>query len=72
MKGSAWAFGVRGADRGVDHLNPFAAEDLVERAAEFAVAVVDEEPHALEQAAEAEVARLLGQPGAGRVGGAAR
>src|SRR4029453_17225468 len=39
--------------------------------AEFAVAVVDQEAHALEEAGEAEVARLLSDPGAGRVAGAA-
>jgi hypothetical protein len=36
------------------------------------VAVVDQEPHALEEAREAEVARLLRDPSAGRVAGAAR
>ena len=35
---------LRGADRRVDHLDPFAAEDLVEGAAELAVAVVEQEP----------------------------
>src|SRR5262249_32783566 len=47
------------------------SEDVVEAGAELAVAVVDQEPRLLEQAREAEVARLLGDPGAGRVGGAA-
>jgi hypothetical protein len=32
---------------------------------------MDQEPHALEEAGEAEVARLLSDPGAGRVAGAA-
>jgi hypothetical protein len=44
----------------VDHLDPFAAEDLVEGRGELAVAVVDQESHPLEQAGEAKVARLLG------------
>jgi hypothetical protein len=35
-------------DRRVDHLEPFAAEDLVEGGAELAVAVVDQEPHPFE------------------------
>jgi hypothetical protein len=35
------------------------------------VAVVDQEAHPLVKAGEAEVARLLGDPGAGRIGGAA-
>jgi hypothetical protein len=60
------------ADRRVDHLEPFAAEDLVEGGAELAVAVVYEEPHPFEQACEAEVSRLLGDPATGRVGRAAR
>jgi hypothetical protein len=55
------------SDRRVDHLDRFAAEDLVEASAELAVAVVDQEPRPLEQAGEAEVAGLLGDPGAGRV-----
>jgi hypothetical protein len=55
----------------VDHLDPFAAEDLVEAGAELAVAVVDQEPRPLEQAGKAEVARLLRDPAAGRVGCAA-
>src|SRR5512133_3045643 len=59
-------------DRRVDHLESFAAEDLVEGSTELAVAVVDQEPHPLEQAGEAEVPRLLGDPVAGRVGRAAR
>jgi hypothetical protein len=73
--GSHKALGVgvslRCADRRVDHLDPFAAEHLVVAGAEFAVAVVDQEPGPLEEAGEAQVARLLGDPGAGRVGCAA-
>src|SRR6266542_553783 len=61
-----------GADRRVDHLDPFASEDFVEGAAELAVAVVDEESHPVEQPSEAEVARLLGHPGTGWIGRAAR
>ncbi len=60
------------ADRCVDHLDAFTAEDLVEGGAELAVAIVDQESHPLEHAGKAEVARLLGYPGAGRVGRAAR
>jgi hypothetical protein len=56
----------------VDDPDPFAAEDLLERGREFAVAVVDQESHPFEHSGEAEVARLLGHPGAGRVGRAAR
>src|SRR5262249_5128077 len=55
----------------VDHLDPFAAEHLVEGGAELPVSVVDQEPCPLEEPAEAEVARLLADPGAGRVAGAA-
>jgi hypothetical protein len=46
---------LRGVGRRVDHVHAFAAEDLVEGCAEFAVAVVDQEAHAVEQAGEAEV-----------------
>src|SRR5262249_53130501 len=73
--GADEAFGVgvslRRADRCFDHGDAFAAEDLVERAAELAVAVMDQEAHPLEDAGEAEVARLLGDLRAGRVGRAA-
>jgi len=55
----------------VDDGDPFAAEDFVEGAAELAVAVVDQKSRLLEQAGEAEVACLLGDPGASRVGCAA-
>jgi hypothetical protein len=40
-------------DRRVDDLDAFAAEDLVEGGGELAVAVVDQEAHALEDVAEA-------------------
>jgi hypothetical protein len=43
----------------VDHLDPFAAKDLVEGGGEFAVAVVDQEAHPLEHAGEAQIPRLL-------------
>jgi hypothetical protein len=56
----------------VDDVDPFAAEDLVEGAAELAFAVVDQKPHPLERTHEAEVPRLLAHPGAARIGGAAR
>ena len=42
---------LRRADRCSDDPDPFAAEDLVEGAAELAVAVVDQEPRPLEDAA---------------------
>src|SRR5919197_6125442 len=41
---------LRCLDRRVDHLDPFAAQDLVEGGGELAVAVVLQEPHPLEQA----------------------
>jgi hypothetical protein len=49
----------------------FAAEHLIERGGELAVAVVDQEAHPLEQAGEAEVARLFEDPRSGRVSRAA-
>jgi hypothetical protein len=55
------------ADGRVDHLAAFAAEDFVGGGGELAVSVVDQEPRPLEQTGEAEVARLLGDPGAGRL-----
>src|SRR6266487_2747102 len=60
------------SDRRVDHLDALAPEDLVEGGGELAVVVVDQEAHPLEHAGKAEIARLLGYPGAGRVGRAAR
>jgi len=73
--GADEALGVRVcpgcADRCVDHLDPFAAEDLVEGGAELAVAVMDQEVRPLEQAGEAQVARLLRHPRTRRIGGAA-
>src|SRR5919199_3980566 len=62
---------LRRPNRHVDHLDAFAAEDLVEGGGELTVTIVDQKPHPLEQAGEAEVARLLGHPGTGRVGRAA-
>src|SRR6266516_2445587 len=59
------------AERCVDHFDPFAAEDLVEGRGELAVAFVEQEAHPLEDAGEAEIPRLLGDPAAGRVGRAA-
>src|SRR5436190_12306553 len=63
---------LRRTDRCLDDPDSFAAEDLLERGGELAVAVVDQESHPFERSAEAEVARLLGHPAAGRVGRAAR
>jgi hypothetical protein len=56
------------------HLDPLAAEDLVEGRAELRVAIVDQETHRARPSAavEHEVARLLGGPGAARVRGYAR
>jgi hypothetical protein len=54
---------LRRSHRRVDHPDPFAAEDLVETSGEFAVAIVGQEAHPLEQVGEAEVARLLQDPG---------
>ncbi len=58
---------LRRANGRVHDADAFAAEHLVERSREFAVAVVDQEAHPFEQAAEAEVARMLHDPGSGRV-----
>src|SRR5215207_603876 len=59
---------LRRSQRRVDHHESLAAEHLVERSCELAVAVMDQEPHPLEHAGEAEVARLLSHPGAGGIG----
>src|SRR6266566_2478287 len=61
--------GVRlgGANGGVHDPDAFAAEHLVERSRELAVAIVDQEAHPFEHAGEAEVARLLHDPRSGRV-----
>src|SRR5207245_280334 len=53
--------------RCLDNPDAFAAEDLVEGAAVLAVAVADQEANALVGEVEAEVARLLGDPGAGGI-----
>src|SRR6266536_3879005 len=58
---------LRRSDRRLDHADVFAAEHFMERGGELAVAVVDQEAHPLEQAGEAEVARLLEHPVSGRV-----
>ena len=50
---------------------PAAAEHVVEGGAVFAVAVADQEAHAVAGEVEAEVACLLGDPGSGGVGRAA-
>jgi hypothetical protein len=69
------AFGVgvrvRRLDRRADHLDPLAAEDVVEGAAELRVAVMDEKPEQpLVAELHDEVARLLGDPATVRIGGA--
>jgi hypothetical protein len=63
--------GLWRANRRVDDRDSFAAEDLVEGGGEFSIAVVDQEPRPLEETGEAKVARLLGDPGAGRIARAA-
>jgi hypothetical protein len=78
------AFGANGADEALgvgvrlwrsnwrlDDPDPLAAEDFVKRPGELAVAVVDEEAPALEQAGEGQVARLLCDPSARWIGRAA-
>src|SRR5919204_2893791 len=58
---------LRRPNRRVDHLDAFAAEDLIEGGGELTVTIVDQKSDPLEQAGEAEVARLLGHPGTRRV-----
>jgi hypothetical protein len=54
---------VRRLDRRADHLDAFHPEDLVERAAELGVAIMDEKPERLLiLELDGEVARLLGDP----------
>jgi hypothetical protein len=55
----------------LDDPDAAAAEHLVEGVAVLAVAVADQQAQALVGEIEAEVARLLSDPRAGRVGGAA-
>lgn len=72
--GAHLAFGervrIRSLNGSADHLDPLAAKDLVERAAELRVAVVDQQAEAVRLLAELhdEVAGLLGDPGAVGVG----
>jgi hypothetical protein len=60
--------------RRLDDLDAFAGEDGVEVAGEFAIAVADQEAKRSWSVLErpGELARLLGDPWPGRVGGAAR
>jgi hypothetical protein len=58
---------LAGMHRRVDDLDAFAAEHLVEGGGELAVAIVDQETHPLDNVGEAEVARLLKDPGSGRI-----
>jgi hypothetical protein len=62
---------LRRPQRRLDDPDATAAEDLVEGAAVFAVAVADQEAHAVVGEVEAEVACLLGHPGLCGVGRAA-
>ena len=68
-----WAVGVgsRCPHRCLDDPDVDGGEDGVERGGELGVAIADKEPDAAPGVVEihAEVAGLLGQPGAGRVGG---
>ena len=69
---SAWAFAC-GARIGVWMTSiPSLRKTWSKALLNLLVAVVDQEPHPLEQARGAEVARLLGHRGAARIGGAAR
>ena len=69
---SAWAFAC-GARTGVGTTWMSSLRNTSSKAAaELAVSIVDQEPHPLEDTGEAEVAGLLGDPGAGRVRRAAR
>jgi hypothetical protein len=54
---------LRRSDRRADYRDAFAAEDLVEGSGELAVVIVDQKAHPLEKAGEAEIARLLNDPG---------
>jgi hypothetical protein len=78
------AFGANGSDEALgdgvclrrphgrlDDPGPGAGEHLVEGAAVLAVAIADQQARALVVELEAEVACLLGDPRAGRAGGAA-
>jgi hypothetical protein len=54
---------LRRLHRRVDDRDSFAAEDLVEGGGELAIAIVDQKTRPLENVGEAEVARLLNDPG---------
>jgi hypothetical protein len=54
---------LRRSHRRVDARDSFATEQLVEGGGELAVAIVDQETLPLEKVCEAEVARLLEDPG---------
>src|SRR5438093_7376624 len=71
---SANAFALRSLDRCSDDLDPRAAEDLVEGAVELRVAIVDQEAWRRGSVGERprELARLLRDPGAAWMLGAAR
>jgi len=61
---------VRRPNRRPDHLDPLGAEDFVEGAAELRVAIVDQQLESRLMLAQlhGEIASLLGDPGAVRVG----
>ena len=63
----------RRSHRRLDDMDPFAGEDRVEVAGELVIAVADQEaePSRLLLERPGELTGLLGNPGAGRVGGAA-
>jgi len=73
MKRSAVAFAFGARTGGFDDPDAFAGEDGVEVAGELAVAVADQEAKRARSLVErpGELARLLGDPWSGRVGGAA-
>jgi hypothetical protein len=60
--------------RRADHLDPFASEDDVEVTRELAVAIPDQKAHGRRtlRQSPSELTGLLGDPGAARVGRAAR
>ena len=55
------------SERGQDHPDALAGEDLVEAGEELRIAVVDQEPDLAERSRAAEIARLLSDPAGARV-----
>jgi hypothetical protein len=63
--------GLWRAERCLDHRDAVGAKDVVEAGHELRVAVADQERDVVERSGDAEVAGLLGDPAAVRVGGRA-